>query len=150
MSETSVKGKEVLIKRTPMVLFSMFNDLSRLVMSVPEEYRNEITADKDSIKVNHRGIHLGLVIDKREPFSLVALKDDGESFLPFYISFHMVPVGIDSTLFHIELSAKLDFMMKMMIGSKLQETVDSITDQIEKALNTGTVDFHSASKEVFS
>ena len=27
-------------------------------------------------------------------------------------------------------------MMKMMIGNKLQEMVDSITDQIEKAINS--------------
>lgn len=150
MSETFVKGKEVLIKRTPMVLFSMFNDMSRLVMSLPEQYRNEVRADHDSIKVDHKGIHLGLVVDRREPFSLVALKDDGESFLPFYLSFHMIPVGMDSTLFHIELKMELNVMMKMMIGGKLQETVDSITDQIEKALNTGTVDFQGTSREVFS
>jgi hypothetical protein len=45
----------------------------------------------------------------------------------------MSGVGIDSTLFHIKLSAELNFMMKMMIGNKLQEVVDTITDQIEKA-----------------
>ena len=66
----------------------------------------------------------------------MVLKDDGQSFLPFTISFFMDPVGIDSTLFHIELTAELNFMMKMMIGNKLQEMVDSITDQIEKAINS--------------
>ena len=102
MSDTSVKGREVLLKRPPMTIFSLFSDLSLLVQNVPEEYG----------------------------------KDDGQSFLPFTISFFMDPVGIDSTLFHIELTAELNFMMKMMIGNKLQEMVDSITDQIEKAINS--------------
>ena len=47
----------------------------------------------------------------------------------------MDPMGLDSTLFHIELQTELNFMMKMMLGNKLQEMVDSITDQIEKAVN---------------
>ena len=95
-----------------------------------------ILADKDSVHIEYKGIKFGIVVDRREPFSLVVLKDDGQSFLPFTISFFMDPVGIDSTLFHIELTAELNFMMKMMIGNKLQEMVDSITDQIEKAINS--------------
>ena len=38
MSETSVKGREVLLKRPPMTIFSLFSDLSLLVQNVPEEY----------------------------------------------------------------------------------------------------------------
>lgn len=136
MSETSVKGREVLLKRPPMTIFSLFSDLSLLVQNVPEEYGGKIQADKDSVHIEYKGIKFGIVVDRREPFSLVVLKDDGQSFLPFTISFFMDPVGIDSTLFHIELTAELNFMMKMMIGNKLQEMVDSITDQIEKAINS--------------
>jgi carbon monoxide dehydrogenase subunit G len=119
-----------------MTIFSLFSDLSLLVQNVPEEYGGRIQADKDSVHIEYKGIKFGVVVDRREPFSLVVLKDDGQSFLPFTISFFMDPVGIDSTLFHIELTAELNFMMKMMIGNKLQEMVDSITDQIEKAINS--------------
>ena len=38
MSDTSVKGREVLLKRPPMTIFSLFSDLSLLVQNVPEEY----------------------------------------------------------------------------------------------------------------
>ena len=115
MSETSVKGREVLLKRPPMTIFSLFSDLSLLVQNVPEEYGGKIQADKDSIRIEYKGIKFGITVDRREPFSLVVLKDDGQSFLP---------------------TAELNFMMKMMIGNKLQEMVDSITDQIEKAINS--------------
>lgn len=136
MSETRVSGKEVLLKRPPMALFGMFTDLSLLVNNLPEEYAGKIKADKDSIHIEYKGINLGIVVEKREPFSLVVLKDDGKSFMPFTVEFHMEPVGLDSTLFHIELGAELNFMMKMMIGNKLQEMVDNITDQVEKAVNS--------------
>lgn len=133
---TKVTGREVLLKRSPMTLFGLFGDLSALVQNVPEEYGGKITADRDSIHIEYKGISLGFVVARREPFSLVELKDDGKSFLNFSVTFHMDPVGLDSTLFHIELVTELNFMMKMMIGNKLQEMVDSITDQIEKAVNS--------------
>ena len=133
---TRVTGREVLLKRPPMVLFGLFGDLSLLVQNVPEEYGGKITADRDSVHIEYKGVSLGFVGARREPFSLVELKDDGKSFLTFSVTFHMDPVGLDSTLFHIELSTELNFMMKMMIGSKLQEMVDSITDQVEKAVNS--------------
>ena len=133
---TRVTGREVLLKRPPMVLFGLFGDLSLLVQNVPEEYGGKITADRDSVHIEYKGVSLGFVVARREPFSLVELKDDGKSFLTFSVTFHMDPVGLDSTLFHIELSTELNFMMKMMSGSKLQEMVDSITDQVEKAVNS--------------
>ncbi len=137
MSEiTRVTGREVLLKRPPMVLFGLFADLSALVQNVPEEYGGKITADKDSVHIEYKGINLGFVVARREPFSLVELKDDGKSILSFSVTFHMEPVGLDSTLFHIELATELNFMMKMMLGNKLQEMVDSITDQVEKAVNS--------------
>ena len=56
MSETSVKGREVLLKRPPMTIFSLFSDLSLLVQNVPEEYGGKIQADKDSIRIEYKGI----------------------------------------------------------------------------------------------
>lgn len=80
---TTVKGREVMLKRPPMVLFGMFSDLGALVQNVPEEYGGKITADRDSVRIEYKGISLGFVVARREPFSLVVLKDDGKSFLNF-------------------------------------------------------------------
>ena len=55
MSETSVKGREVLLKRPPMTIFSLFSDLSLLVQNVPEEYGGRIQADKDSVHIEYKG-----------------------------------------------------------------------------------------------
>ena len=66
MSETSVKGREVLLKRPPMTIFSLFSDLSLLVQNVPEEYGGKIQADKDSVHIEYKGIKFGIVVDRRE------------------------------------------------------------------------------------
>ncbi|MBR2947535.1 MAG: hypothetical protein IKC17_02975 [Bacteroidales bacterium] len=133
MAETFVKGKEIIIQRPPMMIYSMFADLSRFTLGLPEEYRDKVTADADSINIDYNGMKLGFVVEQRVPFSKIVLKDNGLSPFPFSFSFNMTGVGIDSTLFHIELTAQLNMMMKMFIGGKLQEIVDKITEQIEKA-----------------
>ena len=133
MAVTHVKGKEIIIQRPPMAIYSMFADLSRFTMGLPDEHRDKVLATSDSITIDHNGMKLGFVVEERIPFSKITLKDNGQSPFPFSFSFNMTGMGIDSTLFHIELTAELNMMMKMMIGGKLQEVVDTITDQIEKA-----------------
>lgn len=150
MEPTTVIGKEVLIRQTPVSLFSAFSDLSRFTANLPYEYQDKVVADADSISVNVKGIRLGVVIDKRVPFSLVSLKDDGQSPFPFHFAFHMTAVGLDSSLFHIELSAELNGMLKMMVGGRLQELVDKITDQIEQAVAGQMPDVSKMKPEDFS
>ncbi len=137
MSEVRITGKDILIRRPPVSLYGNFSDLSVFAASVPEEYRDKVSADKDRIAINYNGLAFGLAVEDRRPFSLVSIKDDGQSPFPFRISFHFEAVGLDSTLFHIELEAELNMMMKMVLGNKLQEMVDRLTEQLEEAASSG-------------
>ncbi len=134
MDATTVRGKDLPVKQTPYTLFNMFSDLSRFAYAIPEDYKDKVKVGEDSIVMNIKGFKLGIKLDKKVPYSLVSFKDDGHSPFPFYFSFHLEPIGLDSTLMHIELSAVLNPLMKMMIGGRLQEFVDNFTDQIAKAM----------------
>lgn len=137
MSTTNVRGKDIVLKQPPVNIFSAFSDLRNFSRALPPDMKDKVQVDKDSISGEAGGIRMGVRVDERVPFSLVSLKDDGQSPFPFRISFHMEPMGLDSTLFHIELSAELNMMMKMMLGSKLQELVDKLSEQLEKAVMNG-------------
>ena len=43
-------------------------------------------------------------------------------------------VSPTESLFNLELNAELSGMFKMMLGGKLQEAVDKITDELEKGM----------------
>lgn len=133
MAVTEVKGKEVLLKQTPFLLFNAFTDLRNFAASLPPEMKDKVEATADTIVAEVQGFRLGVRITERQPYSLIRLCEEGQSPFPFQVSFHFEPVGLDSTLFHIELRAELNVMMKMMLGSKLQEAVDRLTEQIEQA-----------------
>ena len=78
---------------------------------------------------------MGLRVDQRIPYSLISFAETGKFPFPFKFYFHFSPVGLDSTLFNLELEAELPTMVKMMVGGKLQEMVDKVTDQLEQAFN---------------
>lgn len=135
MSKTTVTGREIIIERGPMVLFSLFSDMSRFTLGLPDEYKDKVSATADSISVENNGMKFGIVISERVPFSKVIMQNDASTPINFTITLFMNPLGIDKTLFHIELEAELNMMMKMLIGHKLNDMVDTLTDQLEKAFN---------------
>lgn len=136
MSVTCVRGKDVRVKQTPMVLYSIFSDLRRFAENLPQDLKEKVEVEADSITATSHGMEMGLKISQRVPFSLISFSETGKFPFPFGIDFHFAPEGFDSTTFYIELHAELPAMAKMMVGNKLQEMVDKITEQLEQAINT--------------
>ena len=98
---------------------------------VPEdkvsEYRLE--ADYDSVHAVVQGFNVGVKAVGREPYSRIDFADDGAPF-NFNISVHFDPVDGQpgKTDFYVEVSADLNFMMKMMLSSRIQEALDRMVD----------------------
>lgn len=130
----NVRGKDIIIPATPMALFSLFTNLESIVDRLPEEYRNQVSVSGDVVKLSVQGMNLTLELDQKVPFSYVGVRSV-ESSVPFRFEFRMEPMEFDKSLFHLEMSCKMNMMMKMMIGGKLQKVVDKISDQIELALS---------------
>lgn len=128
---TVIKSKHATVSRAPYMLYMGFVDMRNFVQFLPEEKRGEVTADYDSIKAVVQGFNIGVRIVERVPYSRIEFKDDGAPF-SFTITMHFDAAGgdPDKTDFHIELSAELNMMMKMMLGSKLQEGLDKIVDAL--------------------
>ncbi len=135
MANTEIKGKVVLIEQPTHVVYSAFADLRNFVNALPPDKKDGITATADTIEGNVKGFQAGVQIINRVPFSLIFLKDYGNSMFPFEIGLVFETVEGNRTNFHIELSAELNFMIKSMIGGKLQEAVDQMSEQLAMAMN---------------
>ena len=101
---TVIKSKHAIVSKAPYMLYMAFVDMRNFVQLLPEDKKKDISAD---------------------------FKDDGAPF-SFTISMHFDAAGgdPDKTDFHIELSAELNMVMKMMLGSKLQDALDKIADSL--------------------
>ena len=101
---------------------------------IPEDKKEGVTADYDSLHATVQGFNIGVRIVTRLPYSRISLVDDGAPF-QFNIDLFFDAAGgdPDKTEFHINVGADLNFMMKMLLGNKIKEGLDKIVDGIAAA-----------------
>lgn len=133
-----IKSKTALVSKAPYELYMVFTDMSNFVRFLPEDKKAEVTADYDSLHAVVQGFNIGVRISERIPYSRIDFADDGAPF-QFVLSMHFDAAPDPyKTNYHISLDADLNFMMKALLGSKLQEALDRIVDAIA-AMSEGRV-----------
>jgi hypothetical protein len=130
---TEVKGKAVTIKVPAYALYTAFADMRNFVERLPEDKKQGIDATSDTIEGTVQGMKMGAQISERIPFNCIKVKEYGQTPFHFDVRLYFDAVDAQKTLFHMELSAELPFMIKMLIGNKLQEMLDKITEQLALA-----------------
>lgn len=130
------KSKHGLVWKAPQELYMAFCDLRNFTQMLPEDKKKDIVADYDSISTTVQGFNVGVKVTGRVPYSLIQLQDNGAPF-SFGVSIHFDETPDPSkTDFYIEADADLNFMMKMMLGPKVEEALNRIVDGLV-AVSTG-------------
>lgn len=133
-----ITSKTAVVSKAPYELYMVFTDMSNFVRFLPEDKKADVTADFDSLHATVQGFNIGVRITDRVPYSRIDFADDGAPF-KFVLSMHFDPSADPyKTDYHISLDADLNFMMKTLLGSKLQEALDKIVDAIA-AMSEGRV-----------
>lgn len=123
------ESKHAIVSRAPYMLYMSFVDMRNFVQYLPEDRKQGITADYDTLNATVQGFNIGVKVDSRTPYSKIVYKDDGAPFaFDVDLCFDAAGGDPDKTDFHIKVSADLNFMMKMMLGSKIKEALDKIVD----------------------
>jgi len=121
-------SKRGVVSKAPYELYMAFTDMRNFLQFLPEDKKDMVEADYDTIKLNVQGYGVGAKVLNRQPYSKLELVDYGAPF-GFKITINFDSVGLpDKTQFSIDVEADLNFMMKMMLGSKIQEALDKIVD----------------------
>lgn len=121
------KSKKGIVSKSPFELYMGFVDMRNFLQMLPEDKKQNVQADYDTIVVSAQGMSLGAKIVSRQPYSRIELVDWGNSPVAFKGVLHFDAAGY-KTEFWIELSADLNFMMKMMVGGKIQGALDKMVD----------------------
>lgn len=118
------------VAKSPEELFMSFTDMRNFSRLAPEQYKDkvDITADFDNLSVNVQGMRFALRVDERQPYRLIRI-GSAESPIEFVGVLHFEPSSIPGrTDFCIDLDANLNFMMKSMLGGKIQQALDKMVD----------------------
>ena len=120
------KSKKAVVSKAPYELYMAFVDMRNFIQFLPEEKKADVTADYDSIHASVQGFNIGVRVTDRVPYSRIAFADDGAPF-KFALQMHFNPAADPyKTDFQIELDADLNFMMKTLLGSKIQGALDKV------------------------
>lgn len=130
---TDISSKHSIVSRAPYMLYMAFVDMRSFVQMVPEDKRGEFSleADYDSVHAVVQGFNVGIRVTERVPYSRIDFADDGAPF-KFSVTMHFDAVAgePDKTDFSVEVAAELNFMMKMMLSSRIKEALDKMVDGI--------------------
>lgn len=118
------------MSKAPYELYMAFVDMRNFMQFLPEDKKEGVTADYDSIKATVQGFTIGVKVAERVPYSRIEFADDGAPF-QFKLTMHFDAASDPyKTDFQINLDADLNFMMKMLIGSKIQGALDKVVDSL--------------------
>jgi len=122
------------VAKRPEELFMAFTDMRNFAQMVPQDkVKAEITADFDNLTATVQGFRIGVRVDERQPYQLIRISSF-ESPVEFVAVLHFQPSQLPGrTDFWIDLDANLNFMMKTMLGSKLQQVIDKMVDSLVDA-----------------
>jgi len=119
-------SKHGIVAIPPEQLYMSFTDMRNLTQSLPEKYRDSVTADFDSIHATVQGFSIAVRVVERNPYSLLRLEDDDAPF-HFSITAHFDPAP-GGTDFSIEVDADLNLMMKALLGGRIKDALDKAVD----------------------
>ena len=123
-----IKSKRAVVSKAPYQLYMAFVDMRNFVHFLPEDKKEGVTADYDSIHATVQGFPIGIKVADRVPYSRLEFQDDGAPF-PFKVSMHFDAASDPyKTDFQIVVDAELNFMMKTLLGSKLKDGLDKVVD----------------------
>lgn len=128
-------SKKGTVNKAPYELYMAVTDLRNILQVLPQDKREGVTADFDSIHAKVQGFDFGVKIIERTPYSKIVLKDDGAPFaFTLNINFESASVSTQ-TIFSLDVDADLNFMMKTILGSKIKDALDKVVDGLVDASN---------------
>ena len=126
----SYSSKRAVVSKAPYELYMAFVDMRNFMQFLPEDKKEGVIADYDSIKATVQGFTIGVKVVDRVPYSKIEFADDAAPF-QFKLTMNFDPASDPyKTDFHIGLDAELNLMMKMVLGSKIQGALDKVVDSL--------------------
>ena len=118
------------VSKGPEELYMAFCDMSNFSRLMPGQQKAEISADYDNLKLSVQGFTIAVKIDERQPYHLIRIISV-ESPVEFVGALHFDPSPLPGkTDFSIVLDVNLNFMMKTMLGGKIQQALDKVVDTL--------------------
>ncbi|MDL2230760.1 polyketide cyclase [Alistipes sp. OttesenSCG-928-L06] len=134
MALEKYESKQVRINRPDYMIYNLLSDFNNFTPMLEGKVDNWRT-DGDSCSFTVKGFTLSIRMVEKTPCSCIKIGGDEGSPFEFFFWIQLANVAPYDTRMKLTLHANLNMMMKMMLGKKLQEAMNTIADQIAMAFN---------------
>jgi len=132
---TTYESKVVVIRRMSEDIFKVLSDF-RNFTPMAKDKLEEWQADEDSCSFKYKGMGpFGIRIIEREEFKTIKFTGDEQLPMQFFMWIQLKEVAPYDTRMRITVKAELNTMMRMLIGNKLKDGIDTLADSIAVAFN---------------
>lgn len=128
------ESKQQQIRRPASQVYAVISDFNNFT-PVVQGHVEDWTADETSCTFKLKGMTVRLHMVDKVQDEYIKVSGDDRSPLDFTFWVQLKQVGDYDTRMRLVLHAKLNMVMKMMIGSKLQTGLDQIAAQMAAAFN---------------
>ena len=134
-----IEGRVKRISKPAESVYMIFADFSCFMKAIPADVidKYELKFTSESITGRAYGFEMGIKIVERTPFSKVVYKQSEQTPVEFTLLTNITTLSPEMCNFQLIMETDLPPIYKMMLGNKLQEVVDKLTDNIEAAFNMG-------------
>ena len=73
-------SKHGIVSRPQAELYMAFTDMRNFLAMIPEDKKQGVTADFDTISATVQGFTVGVKVTRREPYNYIELQDNGAPF----------------------------------------------------------------------
>lgn len=130
---TEYTSKQVQISKSDITVFETLASFSNFTPMVADKLE-EWEASVDCCSFKAQGFKIKLKMSERTPSNTIKITGDDLPF-EFYFWVQIKSVSENDTRLRLTIKAKLNLVMRTMIGSKLQKGLDQIADNMALAFN---------------
>ena len=128
------ESHQVVIRKPETLIYTILSDFKNFSPAL-EGKVEDWKVEGDSCLFKVKGLTAGMRIVDRIPSNTIKIQGDETSPMPFTFWIQLKQVSVDDTRMKLTLHTKLNMMMKMMLGKKLQEGINKMADSIAESFN---------------
>lgn len=127
-------SKQVRINRPAETVYNLMSDFNNFTTMLQDKVEDwSVDGDVCSFKV--KGFTARMRMLEKTPYSCIKLTGDEGSPFEFFFWVQLKEQAENDTRMRLTLHVKLNMMMKMMLGKKLEKGIDDMAEKIAEGFN---------------
>lgn len=128
----NLQSDESIVNTSQERVFTFLSDFRNFSGMMPEDTMHNIVLEEQICRFEIKGLGpAGLVIDEKVPYSLLKIRNTGDTPADFTLKVVISPVTSESVSVRFLLDARMNMFIEMMARAPLQKFLDLLAEKVK-------------------